>query len=147
MRHKLLKHFFYGALAIPFLYALWLLLRVCVFDYFTIPSESMMPTLRPGDKVVVNKLLQGGRIYKDFNFDKEGQELQSWRLKGLRGVQHNDICVFNTRIAFRSSSTTVSACGAWPCRATHSASWADIIATTTIATVWGCYASKRHWPQ
>ena len=120
MFRNLLKCFFLGALAIPLLYLLWLLLRVCVFDYFTIPSESMMPTLRPGDKVVVNKLLLvGGRIYKDLNFDKEGQELQSWRLKGLRGVQHNDICVFNypkhkNRISFVINHCFCKRCVALP---------------------------------
>ena len=44
------------------MYGLWLLMRVCVFDYFTIPTNSMYPTLKPGDKVVVNKLLMGARI-------------------------------------------------------------------------------------
>ncbi len=83
------------SLSIMFLYASWLLLRICVFDYFTIPTESMCPTLKPGDKIVVNKLLMGGRIYKDLHFDKEGQELESWRLKGWRSIQYNDICVFN----------------------------------------------------
>ena len=37
----------------------------------------------------------GGRIYNDIHFDKYGQELESWRLKGLRGLKHNDIVVFN----------------------------------------------------
>ena len=37
------------------MYGLWLLMRVCVFDYFTIPTNSMCPTLKPGDKVIVNK--------------------------------------------------------------------------------------------
>ena len=44
------------------MYGLWLLMRVCVFDYFTIPTNSMYPTLKPGDKVIVNKLLMGARI-------------------------------------------------------------------------------------
>lgn len=77
------------------LYPFWLLLRVTLFDYFTIPTESMCPTLKPGDKVVVNKLLMGGRIYKNLHFEKEGQELESWRLKGWRSVEINDICIFN----------------------------------------------------
>lgn len=90
-----LKFLLWIPLATPILYVLWLFLRVCVFDYFTIPSGSMSLTLMPGDMVIVNKLLMGGRIYKDLNFDLEGQELRSWRLKGLRTVQYNDICVFN----------------------------------------------------
>ena len=80
------------------MYGLWLLMRVCVFDYFTIPTNSMYPTLKPGDKVVVNKLLMGARIYTNFDFDIHGQELKSFRVKGIRQVSHNDIVVFNIPI-------------------------------------------------
>lgn len=43
-----------------------------LFDYFTVPSESMCPTLMPGDKVIANKLILGARIYTDFDFDLKG---------------------------------------------------------------------------
>ena len=79
-------------------FGLWLLLRVLVFDYFTIPTGSMSPTLNPGDKVIVNKLLMGARIYTDFDFNTQGQELKSFRLKGIRRIKHNDIVVFNIPI-------------------------------------------------
>ena len=75
-----------------------MLFRSCVFDYFTIPTNSMIPTLKPGDKVIVNKLLMGARIYKSFEFSSKGQELQSFRMKGIRSVKHNDIVVFNVPI-------------------------------------------------
>ncbi len=84
--------------SIGIIYGLWLLMRVCVFDYFTIPTNSMSPTLMPGDKVVVNKLLMGARIYTNFDFDIKGQELESFRMKGIRTVQHNDVVVFNMPI-------------------------------------------------
>ncbi len=77
------------------LYGLWLMVRVFLFDYFTIPSDSMTPTLEPGSKVIVNKMIMGPRIYTDFCFDKKGQELRAVRLKGLRPLRHNDIVVFN----------------------------------------------------
>lgn len=82
-------------LAPPFLYGLWLLARMLLFDYFTIPTQSMSPTLQPGDKVIVSKLTAGARIYTNLHFDLKGQELQSFRLKGLRPVKRNDIVVFN----------------------------------------------------
>ena len=85
-------------ISLAILYGLWLLMRVCVFDYFTIPTNSMIPTLKPGDKVIVNKLLMGARIYKNFEFSFKGQELQSFRMKGVRSVKHNDIVVFNVPI-------------------------------------------------
>lgn len=85
-------------ISIAIIYGLWLLMRVCVFDYFTIPTGSMLPTLKPGDKVVVNKLLMGARIYKNYKFSSKGQELESFRMKGIRNVKHNDIVVFNIPI-------------------------------------------------
>ena len=82
-------------LFIPLLFGLWLLLRAFVCDYFTIPTFSMYPTLKPGDEVIVNKLLMGARIYNDFHFDEKGVALKSWRTKGIKSISHNDIVVFN----------------------------------------------------
>lgn len=76
-------------------YALLLLTRVFLFDQFITPTESMMPTLMPGDRIIVNKTLAGSRIYSDFDFKKEGGELKSWRTRGSRKVMPNDIVVFN----------------------------------------------------
>ena len=77
------------------LYVGWLCGRCFVCDNFIIPTSSMAPTLLPGDNVLVYKWIIGPRIYKDFHFDKAGQELQSWRLKSLRKLFYNDIVVFN----------------------------------------------------
>ena len=77
------------------LYLIWLLSRVFLFDQFVIPSDSMRPTLVPGDRVIVDKTVIGARIYSDFNFNPKGGELKSWRTKGKRRIQHNDIVVFN----------------------------------------------------
>lgn len=85
-------------ISVAIIYGIWLLMRTCVFDYFTIPTSSMYPTLKPGDKVIVNKLLMGARIYTDLDFNTKGQELKSFRTKGIRGIKHNDIVVFNNPI-------------------------------------------------
>lgn len=92
---KVLKYISIGVMSIPLLYGLWLLLRAFLFDFFSIPTYSMYPTLKPGDEVIVNRLLMGARIYEDFHFDKKGIELKSWRTKGIRSIRHNDIVVFN----------------------------------------------------
>lgn len=92
---KILKWLVYVAVTIVLLYMLWLLCRVFLFDQFVIPTESMSPTLVPGDRVVVDKTIAGARIYSDFNFNSEGGELKSRRLRGLRRIRHNDIVVFN----------------------------------------------------
>lgn len=93
--YRLVRYILTTAVSVFMLYGVWLLFRCFVSDYFTIPTGSMEPTLKPGDKVIVNKLLGGARIYTDFNFNPKGGELRSWRTKGLRSVRHNDVVVFN----------------------------------------------------
>lgn len=93
--------------------------RVLVADQFIIPTWSMSPTLVAGDRVVVNKLIMGARLYTDFDFKQNGQELKSIRMKGLRGLRHNDIVVFNYpqvggRIAFKINYVYCKRCVALP---------------------------------
>ncbi len=77
------------------LYVIWLACHVFYIDQFVIPSNSMRPTLVPGDRVIVDKTVMGARIYKDFDFNSEGGELKCWRTHGTRRLKHNDIVVFN----------------------------------------------------
>lgn len=93
-------------MACPAVAVLYGTCRAFVADQFIIPTWSMAPTLVPGDRVVVNKLVMGARLYTDFDFHDGGQELKSVRMKGLRKLKHNDIVVFNypqvgDRIAFK----------------------------------------------
>lgn len=76
-------------------YFLWLTTHIFVYDQFITPTESMMPTLLPGDRIIVDKTVFGARIYSDFNFEKNGTELKSWRTRGKRDILPNDILVFN----------------------------------------------------
>ena len=41
----------------------WLLLLVTTFASFRIPSDSMEPLILPGDNILVNKWVIGGRIF------------------------------------------------------------------------------------
>ena len=116
---KIAKLLLVSILSVPLLYGVWLLARMLVFDYFTIPTESMYPTLKPGDKVVVNKLKMGARIYTDLHFNPEGQELKAFRMKGFSGVRHNDIVFFNEanhwgRLFFRINNVFCKRCIALP---------------------------------
>lgn len=86
-----------------FLKALYILLilsvlhfsrRILVAEQFRIPTESMEPTLVPGDKVWVNKLLYGARIYKSFDFGKY-DSLECFRMPGLRKIRQGDVICFN----------------------------------------------------
>ncbi|MDE5980780.1 MAG: signal peptidase I, partial [Bacteroidaceae bacterium] len=98
---------------------LYACVRIFVADQFIIPTWSMAPTLVPGDRVVVNKLLMGARIYTDFDFREGGQELKSVRMRGLRRLRYNDIVVFNypqvcDRIAFKINYVYCKRCIALP---------------------------------
>lgn len=68
--------------------------RVYIADQFVIPTESMLPTMIPGDRVIVNKLIFGARIYDEFDFG-DGVAMKSHRTRGWRKIKHNDILIFN----------------------------------------------------
>lgn len=76
-------------------YFIWLITRIFLFDQFVTPTESMISTLLSGDRIIINKSVTGARIYSDFNFDTKGIDLKSWRTRGRRCVNPNDIVVFN----------------------------------------------------
>lgn len=73
--------------------AVSVLARVLVFDRFTIKGDSMAPTYADGQKVLVNKLLMGARIYTDYHFDQP--ELHCFRTPGARKIRPGDVAVFN----------------------------------------------------
>ena len=67
--------------------------RALMADTFIIPSDSMSPTLLPGDKVRVDKTIFGARLYTSLDFT-DGR-MESVRTQGRRGLRYNDIVVFN----------------------------------------------------
>ena len=84
----------YSLIGCGVLVGIFIALRVYVADQFVIPTDSMRPTLIPGDYVLVNKLIAGARIYDRLDF-KDGDPLECHRTWGWRKVRHNDIVVFN----------------------------------------------------
>ena len=70
--------------------------RALMADTFIIPSDSMSPTLLPGDKVRVDKTIFGARLYTSLDFT-DGR-MESVRTRGRRGLRYNDIVVFNYRV-------------------------------------------------
>lgn len=104
---RILKYLFWTLSVGCLLFAGWLLLRIFVCDQFVVPSDSMTPTLIVGDRILVDKLIAGARIYKKFEFRKD-IPLRSFRTPGIRKVRVNDVVVFNAprgydrnRIEFR----------------------------------------------
>ena len=75
--------------------ALGLVLRICVFEPAIVGSESMSPTLKVGDRVLVNKSCYRDRLPARqevivFNSPKESPEVLVKRIIGLPGdlIQH-----------------------------------------------------------
>jgi len=69
-------------------------LKVFCFASFKVPSSSMEPTLISGDRILVNKMTLGPRIFKDWKFWADG----NWEMKRLNGIRHlkrNEVLVFN----------------------------------------------------
>lgn len=73
---------------------LTIFLRVFIISSFKIPTPSMTPAILPGDYILVNKLIIGPRLFKNFNFLK-GEKVETFRLPGFRKIKRNDILVFN----------------------------------------------------
>lgn len=78
-------------------FILWIAIRLFVWETYSIPTYSMYPTLIPGDKIVVNKLHHGARLYKDleFEFIEKIENPEVIRSYGFRPIKKNDIVVFN----------------------------------------------------
>lgn len=72
----------------------FILLRVFVFGSYKIPTDSMEPTIIPGDYVLVNKLAYGARLFDLFDA-MEGKEVNIKRVKGYSRVKNNDVVVFH----------------------------------------------------
>lgn len=81
-------------LSILFAIVVAIILRVFLFSSFKIPTPSMEPAVKPGDYVLVNKLIIGPRLFKNFRFLK-GEKVETFRLPGIRKIRRNDVLVFN----------------------------------------------------
>lgn len=71
-----------------------ILLQIFVVSSYYIPSESMEPTLLPGDYVLVNKLAYGARLF-NLNAAAERKTFTMYRTWGYDTVKRNDVIVFN----------------------------------------------------
>ncbi len=88
---KYLKQAFYILLGI---YCGYWLLQVTTCCSFHAPTESMTPTILPGDNGIVNKWKLGARIF-DIYKAIEGKKVEVYRLPGYGNIERNDIVVFN----------------------------------------------------
>lgn len=74
--------------------AIYTLLQVFVVTSFNIPSDSMSPTLLPGDYILVDKCSGGARLF-NLSDAVDGKEVEIRRMPGWRRYRRNDVLVFN----------------------------------------------------
>lgn len=72
----------------------FIMLRVFVFGSYKIPTNSMEPSIVPGDYILVNKLAYEARLFDLFDA-VEGKKVKIRRVPGYSHIQHNDVVVFH----------------------------------------------------
>lgn len=86
-------------IALILVFCTYLGANIFLFSSFYVPTSSMLPTLKPGNYIWVDKTRLGARLLNVFNEDSS--ILSSYRrIKGFDSVRRNDILVFNNPIIF-----------------------------------------------
>ncbi len=81
-------------------------LKITSFTSFRIPTDSMQPTLQPGDNILVNKSIMGARIFNIWEA-AEDKEVKIYRLPGIGKVKHNDVLVFHYPYPHKNDSLSM----------------------------------------
>ena len=83
-----------------------LVIQTTVISSFRIPTDSMQPTLQPGDNILVNKIIMGARIFNIWDAAEE-KEVEIYRLPGMGKVKHNDVLVFHYPYPHKNDSLSM----------------------------------------
>lgn len=70
------------------------LVQLFCFTSFKIPSDSMGPALKDGDRILVNKMIKGARLFNVFAA-LDNKDVTIYRMPGLGHFKRNDVLVFN----------------------------------------------------
>ena len=92
--HLLLTKFHKTTLVLCFLALVYMILQLTTFASYMVLSPSMEPAIKPGDYILINKWVLGGRIYNPIS-PHEIKRAYIYRLPSLKYLQYNDIVVFN----------------------------------------------------
>lgn len=91
---KWLNRLINAILGVCLLVVIYFVLQVFVVTSFKIPSDSMVPSLLPGDCILVDKCSAGARLFNVFDA-VDGKEINIHRMPGWRKFRRNDVLVFN----------------------------------------------------
>ncbi|MCR5695503.1 MAG: signal peptidase I [Marinilabiliaceae bacterium] len=86
------KWFFRIGIAAPCVLCIYILLSLFAFSSYVVPTPSMMPTIMPGDRILVEKLTTGPRFFSLTEAIRHGNIT---RLGDCSSIKRNDIIVFN----------------------------------------------------
>ena len=89
-----------------FLILVYSLFQTTCSTSFRIPTDSMQPTLQPGDNILVNKSIMGARIFNIWEA-AEDKEVKIYRLPGIGKVKHNDVLVFHYPYPHKNDSLSM----------------------------------------
>lgn len=76
------------------LLVVWVLCQIFVFSSFSTPTQSMTPNIIPGDYVLVNKFVMGGRLFNIFDA-LDGKQVNISRGPHFGELKRGDVVVFN----------------------------------------------------
>ena len=71
-----------------------LVIRLFICNFYVVPSDSMEPTLLPGDFILASKWTYGARIFTGLKFDRN-RDPSMIHVAGFSSVRRNDVIVFN----------------------------------------------------
>lgn len=76
------------------LLVVWVVCQIFVFSSFSTPTQSMTPNIIPGDYVLVNKFVMGGRLFNIFDA-LDGKQVNISRGPHFGELRRGDVVVFN----------------------------------------------------
>ena len=88
---KSVLHFFLY-ITLPLFLAL--VIRVFLCNLYVVPSDSMEPTILPGDFILADKFTFGARIFTGLKFDRNSDPSMV-HVPGYRTIRRDDVVVFN----------------------------------------------------
>ena len=91
---RLINRLLSVAFYICILMVVYFFFQITTIASFRIPTDSMHPTLQPGDNILVNKWIMGARIFDIWEV-AEGKETEIHRLPGVGKVKRGDVLVFH----------------------------------------------------
>lgn len=76
------------------MFLLYLGLRILVYSTFIIPADSMQPTIKPEDRILLEKLSTGARLF-DFRKVAHGEQVGIIQTHHWKDFKRDDVLVFN----------------------------------------------------